>query len=539
MLTDADRWMMDLVTGANCATSAQRSSRPRSRPARSQSAFAIVRESLPCHCRLVRQCLTRRHSSQATLTLCAGFLYKSPRLSSLPEFRSVRDAVRARPARSRRSSFPSLPRRLIDPDCSVPHSLRRSTGSRPFTSWLTPKNPPMPRTPRPRSLRSWPAARHSQPAAVGPRTSHQGGDRVLDRVLDSRRFALHLGRVRSQTPSGRKRTELHDGRRPRSPRRRQSPRRAAHRQARARCTTTSRPTTPADRRSSSASRLCNGPKISTTSIVITRTRSRRTGSTKPIAKECPKAHRAEAAYLCARTLTMAERYHDALPMLREALALNPDRAGELNRYLALAYFLQPDPDLPAALEAANRFLGVERILRPTAASTRCCCAPKSCCDSIGPTMRWSTSTRSRSDSKRLTETFVLRARCLLAEATALRKRRRPRAAADARGAEPLDRSLGVDRRGPRPRSRSDGLARRGRRTSPDSSSCSAASSKPPTRTSANRIAAASTGPKAWRRNCNRPDWPAFANERNRPSRCIAQCSTTSAIRRTTTIAGCR
>jgi len=63
----------------------------------------------------------------------------------------------------------------------------------------------------------------------------------------------------------------------------------------------------------------------------------------------------QAMLLSGKALTMADRYVDALPVLREAVLLNPDHVGDLSRYLARAYSRQPDPDFPAALASILRY----------------------------------------------------------------------------------------------------------------------------------------------------------------------------------------
>lgn len=138
-------------------------------------------------------------------------------------------------------------------------------------------------------------------------------------------------------------------------------------------------------------------------------------------KGLPESHHAEAAYLCAKTLTLAERYHDALPMLREAASLNPERTGELNRYLALVYFLQPDPDLPAALEAANRFLSSKDATDDGRADTLLLRA-EILIRLNRPADALVDLEKTAPDSKRLSESLVLRARCLLVEAIEARSK---------------------------------------------------------------------------------------------------------------------
>jgi tetratricopeptide (TPR) repeat protein len=106
-------------------------------------------------------------------------------------------------------------------------------------------------------------------------------------------------------------------------------------------------------------------------------------------------------------------------MLREALTSNPDRTGELNRYLATTYFLQPDPDLAAALEAANRYLASKDATEDGRSDALLLRAeilillkrPADALTDINKTP---------ADSKRAAEALVLRARCLLAEAIAAR-----------------------------------------------------------------------------------------------------------------------
>lgn len=70
----------------------------------------------------------------------------------------------------------------------------------------------------------------------------------------------------------------------------------------------------------------------------------------------PEDRRNQATYLCGKTLVLAERYVDALPVLLEALQVNPDHVVELNRLLAVAYFQQADPNYAAALATVNEYL---------------------------------------------------------------------------------------------------------------------------------------------------------------------------------------
>lgn len=75
----------------------------------------------------------------------------------------------------------------------------------------------------------------------------------------------------------------------------------------------------------------------------------------------PEDRKGEMLLLGSRCMVLAERYGDALPLLREALALNPDDAAEINRHMAVAYFFQPDPDLNAALAASDRLLADKNV----------------------------------------------------------------------------------------------------------------------------------------------------------------------------------
>lgn len=70
----------------------------------------------------------------------------------------------------------------------------------------------------------------------------------------------------------------------------------------------------------------------------------------------PEDRRNQCLYLCSKTLVLSDRFVDALPMLLEALQVNPDHVGELNRLLAAAYFNQADPNFEAALAALNEYL---------------------------------------------------------------------------------------------------------------------------------------------------------------------------------------
>ncbi len=153
----------------------------------------------------------------------------------------------------------------------------------------------------------------------------------------------------------------------------------------------------------------------------------------------PEDRQAEAALLCGRCMLLAERYVDALPVLHEALEHNPDHAAELNRYLAQAYFFQPDPDLKAALAAIDRFLVDEKA------------APED--RSEGLLLRSEILLRLGrlvdaekdlaavpDDAKREADVAVLRARLLLAEAAALRDPNAPEAPPSKEAQARLDRA---------------------------------------------------------------------------------------------------
>lgn len=140
----------------------------------------------------------------------------------------------------------------------------------------------------------------------------------------------------------------------------------------------------------------------------------------------PEECRAEGIFLCGKTLTLAERYADALPRLREALPLNPNHAAELNRYLAMAHFFSADPNLQAALAAIDTCLAAKELEEDDRVEGLLLRAeiylrldkPQEAVHDLEAVP---------AESKRMADALVLRARLLLAEATALRSQADPAA----------------------------------------------------------------------------------------------------------------
>jgi tetratricopeptide (TPR) repeat protein len=127
----------------------------------------------------------------------------------------------------------------------------------------------------------------------------------------------------------------------------------------------------------------------------------------------PEDRRAEGYFLCGKTLVLAERYHEALPILREALALNPDRSTELHRYLASAYFFQPDPELAASLDAVEQVLASKDLTEDE--RTEASLLHAEICLLLGRTADAERDLATiPAESKRAADVLVLQARLLLA-----------------------------------------------------------------------------------------------------------------------------
>lgn len=154
----------------------------------------------------------------------------------------------------------------------------------------------------------------------------------------------------------------------------------------------------------------------------------------------PEDRRGEMLLLGSRCMVLAERYADALPLLREALELNPDDGAEINRHLAIAYFFQPDPDLKAALAASDRFLAVTDLPAADRAEGLLLRAEILLrLDRVADAQRDLDAIPT--DSKREADVLVLRARLLLAEAAALRDPANPDAPPSAEAETRIARAL--------------------------------------------------------------------------------------------------
>ena len=83
----------------------------------------------------------------------------------------------------------------------------------------------------------------------------------------------------------------------------------------------------------------------------------------------PKGWEAEGLYLLGKSLYASGQYPQCRPVLRDALALNPDRASEIHRLLSAAYLNDANPDYAQALEH-NTLLLADRTLLPHRAPPR-------------------------------------------------------------------------------------------------------------------------------------------------------------------------
>jgi tetratricopeptide (TPR) repeat protein len=72
-------------------------------------------------------------------------------------------------------------------------------------------------------------------------------------------------------------------------------------------------------------------------------------------------HVADGLRFYGKSLYFAGRYTEAMPVLRDALTHEPPDAGELSFYLAESALLEPRPDLPTALNAAEKAVADEHL----------------------------------------------------------------------------------------------------------------------------------------------------------------------------------
>jgi len=70
----------------------------------------------------------------------------------------------------------------------------------------------------------------------------------------------------------------------------------------------------------------------------------------------PDDRRAEVVFLTGKSLYLAERYTEAVPILRQALPINPHAAAEVHRYLGRALYLQSEPNPAGAVAETDAYL---------------------------------------------------------------------------------------------------------------------------------------------------------------------------------------
>lgn len=70
----------------------------------------------------------------------------------------------------------------------------------------------------------------------------------------------------------------------------------------------------------------------------------------------PAGREPQGLYYTGKSLYLADRYVEAIPILEKAIPANPDDANELRRYLARSLFLKADPNVPAALIEIDKYL---------------------------------------------------------------------------------------------------------------------------------------------------------------------------------------
>ena len=73
------------------------------------------------------------------------------------------------------------------------------------------------------------------------------------------------------------------------------------------------------------------------------------------------AHVPDGLRFYGKCLYFSARYTEAMPVLRDALTHDPPDAGELSYYLAESALLQPRPELPTALEAAEKAVADKQL----------------------------------------------------------------------------------------------------------------------------------------------------------------------------------
>jgi len=70
----------------------------------------------------------------------------------------------------------------------------------------------------------------------------------------------------------------------------------------------------------------------------------------------PEGREAQGLYYTGKSLYLADRFADAVPVLKRAIPENPDTASELRQYLSQSLFLKAEPNVAAALEEVDRYL---------------------------------------------------------------------------------------------------------------------------------------------------------------------------------------
>lgn len=75
----------------------------------------------------------------------------------------------------------------------------------------------------------------------------------------------------------------------------------------------------------------------------------------------PAGREAQGLYFTGKSLYLADRFAEAVPVLRKAIPANPDEVAELRLYLARSLFLKAEPDIPGALAEIDRYLAEKEL----------------------------------------------------------------------------------------------------------------------------------------------------------------------------------
>lgn len=70
----------------------------------------------------------------------------------------------------------------------------------------------------------------------------------------------------------------------------------------------------------------------------------------------PEGREPQGLYYTGKSLYLADRFAEAIPILEKAIPVNPDDANELRRYLARSLFLKAEPNVAAALAEIDKYL---------------------------------------------------------------------------------------------------------------------------------------------------------------------------------------